>query len=150
MEEITLSKLNMDDDVLLLKVKSDLKQGVQIDSYNLEETQVTQVWTDSPNWQFMVAGLSSKNEDDNILAVEIQSIGLSKLFIKLHIDLSKNSFKVQFQKLSEVFAQIDMVSIEEASEFIDAYMISTFNRTLTGKLFNNLAYDKNYFHWLKP
>lgn len=148
MEEITLKQLNISLDLFLTKIKADLRQGVQIDSSNQEHTQLTKVWTDSKNWQFVVIGLSKTKDIDTTSAVEIQSTGQSKMFIKIEVKFEKEDLLLNFRKLGLAFAQTEIVSVEEAGEFLEAYIVSTFNRTLTSELFNELAHDKNYFTWL--
>lgn len=148
MEEITLKQLNIDTDLFLTKIKTDLRQGVQIDSSNQEHTQLTKVWTDSEGWQFVIIGLSETKDIETLSAVEIQSTGESKMFLRMKVKLKKGELVTKFQKLGQAFAQTEKVSAQEASEFIDAYIISTFNRTLTSELFDELAHDKNYFSWL--
>jgi len=148
MEEITLKQLNISLDLFLTKIKADLRQGVQIDSSNQEHTQLTKVWTDSKDWQFVVIGLSKTKDIETISAVEIQSTGQSKMFIKIEVKFEKEDLLLNFRKLGLAFAQIEIVSVEEAGEFLEAYLVSTFNRTLTSELFNELAHDKNYFNWL--
>lgn len=148
MEEITLKQLNIDTDLFLTKIKTDLRQGVQIDSSNKEHTQLTKVWTDSEGWQFVIIGLSKTKDIETLSAIEIQSTGQSKMFLRMKVKLTKDGLIIKFQKLGQAFAQTEKVSPQEASEFIDAYIVSTFNRTLTSELFNELAHDKNYFNWL--
>ncbi len=148
MEEITLKQLNISLDLFLTKIKADLRQGVQIDSSNQEHTQLTKVWTDSKDWQFVVIGLSKTKDIETTSAVEIQSTGQSKMFIKIEVKFEKENLLLNFRKLGLAFAQTEMVSVEEAGEFLEAYIVSTFNRTLTSELFNELAHDKNYFNWL--
>lgn len=148
MDQITLKQLNIDADLFLNKIKADLRQGVQIDSSNLENTQLTKVWTDSEGWQFVIIGLSKTKDIDTLAAVEIQSTGQSKMFLRMKVKFEKDELTPKFQKLGQAFAQTEEVSQQEASEFIDAYVVSTFNRTLTSELFNELAHDKNYFNWL--
>lgn len=148
MEEITLKQLNISLDLFLTKIKADLRQGVQIDSSNQEHTQLTKVWTDSKDWQFVVIGLSKTKDIETTSAVEIQSTGQSKMFIKIEVKFEKQGLLLNFRKLGLAFAQIEVVSVEEAGEFLEAYIVSTFNRTLTSELFNELAHDKNYFNWL--
>lgn len=148
MKEFTLDQFNIDDTLFLTKVKKDLSQGVQIDSSNFEHTRLTKVWTDSPGWQFVVIGLSDGHEMDSLTAVEIQSTGQSKMFLRMKAKMDKGKIVPVFEKLGASFAQTEEVEMTEAQEFIDAYIVSTFNRTLTSELFDELAHDKNYFSWL--
>lgn len=148
MKEFALDQFNIDDSLFLIKVKKDLGQGVQIDSSNFEHTRLTQVWTDSRGWQFVVIGLSEGHGMETLTAVEIQSTGESKMFLRMKAKINNGSIAPVFEKLGASFAQTEVVEMTEAEEFINAYIVSTFNRTLTSELFDELAHDKNYFSWL--
>lgn len=148
MEKITFDSLKISPDKILDKVKADLEQGVMIDTSNVEHTQITKVWTDSEGWQFVIIGLSALKPDNTLKAVEIQSTGQSKLFLRMKMQLDTGFPVLSFQKLALKFAQIEEISHSDAQQFIEAYLVSTFNRTLTSELFDELAHDKNYFNWL--
>ena len=149
MDNLTLKQLNISDVVFLNKVIGDLQQGVHIDSSNNENVQLTKVWTDTVGWQFVIIGLSNKDSLNDLSGVEIQSTGQSKRLLRLRSKLDKDKqVNINFQKLAQTFAQIEKVSHVESLDFIDAYMRSTFNRTLTQKLFDELSHDENYFNWL--
>ena len=87
MEKITFDSLKISPDKLLDKVKLDLQQGVTIDTSNVELTELTKVWTDSEGWQFVIIGLSTLKPENTLKAVEIQSTGQSKLFLRMKIQL---------------------------------------------------------------
>lgn len=148
MEKITFDSLKISPDKLLDKIKFDLEQGVTIDTSNVEHTEITKVWTDSEGWQFVIIGMSTLKPENILKAVEIQSIGQSKLFLRMKIQIDEDAPKLSFQKLALKFAQIEEISHSDAQQFIEAYLISSFNRTLTAELFDELAHDKNYFNWL--
>lgn len=148
MDTITFDTLKVSPDTFLDKVKKDLSLGVKIDSSNIEHTQLTKVWTDSEGWQFIIIGLSNLALSEELTAVEIQSTGQSKMFLRMKIKITDSAPEIKFQKLALAFAQVEEVTPTEAVEFLDAYLKSTFNRTLTSELFDELAHDKNYFNWL--
>lgn len=148
MKNINLAELNIDQDMFMNKIIKDLGQGVQINSSNAQQTNLTKVWTDSPGWQFVVIGLTKTDKLDTLFAVEIQSTGQSKSFMRMKINLQVNEPSISFQKLAQAFAQVEDISIEEAQIFTENYFRSTFNRTLTSELFDELSHDKNYFNWL--
>lgn len=148
MEKITFDSLKISSDKLLDKVKADIQQGVTIDTSNFEHTKLTKVWTDSKEWQFVIIGMSTLEPENTLKVVEIQSIGQSKLFLRMKIQINDNTPEISFQKLALKFAQIEEISHSDAQQFIEAYLVSTFNRTLTSELFDELAHDKNYFNWL--
>lgn len=148
MEEFSLKQFNISDGMFISKLKSDLGQGVQIDSSNFEHTRLTKVWTDTKEWQFVIIGLSESNDLESLTACEIQSTGQSKMFFRMKAIIKDGVVTSKFQKLGQSFAQTELVEPAEAQEFIEAYIESTFNRTLTGELFEELAHDKNYFSWL--
>jgi hypothetical protein len=148
MEKITFDSLKISSDKLLDKVKADIQQGVTIDTSNFEHTKLTKVWTDSKEWQFVIIGMSTLEPENTLKAVEIQSTGQSKLFLRMKIQINDNTPEISFQKLALKFAQIEEISHSDAQQFIEAYLVSTFNRTLTSELFDELAHDKNYFNWL--
>lgn len=144
-----LTQLNIDTDLFLNKLKQDLEVGVEINSSNMDRTKLVKVWTDSEGWEFLVVGLLKSKEVSSVFAVEVQAQGVSKNFLKLNIDLQEYSSPIMnFEKLAQSFAQVEQVTVEEAEDFVGAYLNSTFNRTKTAELFNELAHDKNYFTWL--
>lgn len=148
MKNINLAQLNIDQDLFMNKIIKDLGQGVQINSSNAQQTNITKVWTDSPGWQFVVIGLTKTDKLDTLFAVEIQSTGQSQSFMRMKINLKVNEQSISFQKLAQAFAQVEDISIEEAQVFTENYFKSTFNRTLTSELFDELSQDKDYFNWL--
>ncbi len=148
MKNINLAQLNIDQDLFMNKIIKDLGQGVQINSSNAQQTNITKVWTDSPGWQFVVIGLTKTDKLDTLFAVEIQSTGQSQSFMRMKINLKVNEPSISFQKLAQAFAQVEDISIEEAQMFTENYFKSTFNRTLTSELFDELSQDKDYFNWL--
>ena len=69
-------------------------------------------------------------------------------FLRMKISLREEEPTISFQKLAQAFAQIEDIGIEEAQLFTESYYKSTFNRTLTSQLFDELSHDKDYFNWL--
>lgn len=146
---MNLTQLKIDNDLFVNKVKEDLTVGVEINSSNQEETKLVKVWTDSEGWEFLIVGLLRDKDVSTLFAIEIEAQGKSKDFIKMTCDLSDEANPIiNFEKLANEFAKIEEVAMEEADEFIGAYLNSTFNRTKTEELFNELANDQNYFSWL--
>ncbi len=148
MQNVNFHHLNISQGQFIEKVKNDLAQGVQVNSSNLQHTNLTKVWTDCPDWQFVVIGLTKTDELDTLFAIEIQSTGQSKNFLRMKISLREEEPTISFQKLAQAFAQIEDIGIEEAQLFTESYYKSTFNRTLTSQLFDELSHDKDYFNWL--
>lgn len=148
MDKITFDTLKISPDGLLDKINADIKQGVTIDSSNVDNTKLTKVWTDSEGWQFVIIGLHDNLNQGLLKAVEVQSTGQSVVFLRMKIEIQNPVPSISFQKLSLKFAQIEEVTIAEAQVFVEEYMKSKFNRTLTSELFDELSHDKNYFKWL--
>ena len=147
---IELTKYKIDNDLFINKIKEDLSKGVEINSSDVEDTVLIRVWTDSENWEFIVVGLYKGQVEKSLKAVEIQSIGNSKVYIKMTLNLKDEAIPlINVEKLADSFAQMQTVEDKETEDFIDSYLTSSFNTTKTAELFNELAGDQNYFNWLK-
>ncbi|KXK08741.1 MAG: hypothetical protein UZ20_WS6002000746 [candidate division WS6 bacterium OLB21] len=100
------------------------------------------------NWQFSLVGLIDEDANISIERVEIQSFGDSLAYLKLIAIHEKPSFKIDLQKLGSGFAELAQVSNDEAQIFLDNYMQSSVNLTLTEQLFSDYAKDENTKSWL--
>ncbi|MFQ5492674.1 MAG: hypothetical protein ACE5DX_00745 [Candidatus Dojkabacteria bacterium] len=145
----TLQDFKLSKSVFLHKVINDLEFGVRVRTGSGDNKDVIRVWTDTKEWQFSMFGLVG---DDHIIEVEraeIQSFGESLKYIKLILKHSELDTKIELQKLSPNFAELSEVSAPEAQGFIEGYMASTVNRTLTAKLFKEYARSEHQLNWLE-
>lgn len=146
------SDLNISQDTLMEKIVSDLSFGVKIKGGLAQEADqdiVIRVWTDNQAWQFSLMGVTVDEQKIELEKIEIQSFGDSKKYIKLMGSYQGNELILSIDKLSFHFAQLATVSMDEAKEFLDGYMQSTINRTLTEQLFNEYSKNQNLTSWLK-
>src|SRR3990172_13087056 len=144
--EFKLSDLNIAQSTFLDKILNDLHFGVKVKSpinANDIEDIVIRVWTDNRFWQFSLTGTSKDEKNIVLQRIEIQSYGQSKKYIKLSGDYLNQEIKLTIDKLGTQFAQLATVSIDEAREFIDGYMESSINRTLTEQLFAEYVKNQN-------
>jgi len=149
--EFKLSDLNIAQSTFLDKILNDLHFGVKVKSpinANDIEDIVIRVWTDNRFWQFSLTGTSKDEKNIVLQRIEIQSYGQSKKYIKLSGDYLNQEIKLTIDKLGTQFAQLATVSIDEAREFIDGYMESSINRTLTEQLFAEYVKNQNLTDWI--
>ncbi|MBW7953712.1 MAG: hypothetical protein QY330_00740 [Candidatus Dojkabacteria bacterium] len=146
--QVGLDTFNISYNVFMSKVGKDLSVGVRIKASTDTKKDVVRVWTDTKNWQFSLVGLIDEDANISIERVEIQSFGDSLAYLKLIAIHEKPSFKIDLQKLGSGFAELAQVSNDEAQIFLDNYMQSSVNLTLTEQLFSDYAKDENTKSWL--
>lgn len=146
--QFDLSKASLSNTVLMDKVSSDVDQGVRLHTSTNNKLEVARSWTDTENWQFSVTGLLHVDPIAELKKFEIQSYGYSKAYVKLDGQFNDLELVVTLERLGEGFAQIEDVEDKVIIEFLEEYMASTFNRTMTEKMFEEYAEDEDYFHWL--
>lgn len=146
--KVELDALNISKAVFLDKIKTDLTPGVRVASGNAaQNSTIVRAWTDTKDWQFSVLGLAMPGNLAAFERVEIQSFGESLVYMKLNA-LIDGELAIDFEKLSPNFAELAEVEADEAKLFMDGYMQSSFNRTLTSQLFEEFAQSKDYENWL--
>lgn len=148
---IDLSELNIAHNLLINKLKLDLKQGVRMKSgqQQVNQKDIVRVWTDSRDWQFNVSASCIYQQEIAIDRAILESFGNSKNYYMLKIEISDNKPTfLDIEKLSDKFATFDAVDKVEAVDFFEGYLQSTFNRFLTQTLFNQMANSQDYQDWL--
>lgn len=149
--DFMLNDLNIAQSTFMEKILSDLHFGVKVKSdINEQEREdvIIMVWTDNRFWQFSLTGVSPDPRNIVLQHIEIQSFGASKKYIKLSGDYVNLELKLTIDKLSSHFAQLATVTIDEARDFLDGYMESTINRTLTEQLFAEYAQNQDVKTWV--
>jgi len=151
--EFKLSDLNIAQSTFMEKILTDLHFGVKIkggltNGKSVKDDIVIRVWTDNRFWQFSLVGVSQDEKNIVLQKIEIQSFGESKKYIKLMGNYLNQEFQLSIEKLSSQFAQLATVNLDEAREFIEGYMESSINRTLTEQLFSEYVQNKNTSNWL--
>jgi len=145
---IILSDYNVSNNCFIEKVRSDLKSGVEIIAGRNIERTVIRVWTDIQGWQFSISGLRFVKNPEQFGKIQIQSFGESEKYLQLTWEKLNKDINVSLEKLSESFAELSGVGIEETNAFIQAYMQSTFNKLLTKKLYGEINQIKGYKSWI--
>lgn len=145
--KINLSDFNLTKKVFLDKANADLELGVSINAGQVTDQNITRVWTDAQGWQFSVLGIYI-TETKELEKLQIQSFGDSKSYIQLKTIILGDEPTFEVEKLSNAFAEFGNVDLPEADAFMQGYMGSTFNRSLTEELFDSFAKDQNYLNWL--
>ncbi|HLD03729.1 MAG TPA: hypothetical protein VJC17_03075 [Candidatus Dojkabacteria bacterium] len=149
--EFKLSDLKIAQSTFLDKILNDLHFGVKVKSPiapDDAEDIVIRVWTDNRFWQFSLTGISADVRNIVLQRIEIQSFGQSKKYIKLNGAYLNQEIKLTIDKLGTQFAQLATVTLDEAREFIDGYMGSSINRTLTEQLFAEYVKNQNLSDWI--
>lgn len=146
--KILLDQFNITIDDFLVKLGKDLDIGVRTKTGS-DENDVIRVWTDTRNWQFSLLGVVPRTEVFQPQSVEIQSFGNSLKYIKLTVLKSGYDLALDMLKLSPNFAELSAVTDPEAKLFLEGYMQSTPNLTLTKELFDYYAGDKDQKSWLE-
>jgi len=145
--KVNLGQFNITKDNFELKLVKDLEVGVRTKSGS-DANDVVRVWTDSREWQFSLLGVlthMSKSPEK----VEIQSFGNSVKYIKLTVVRIGTQIDLDMLKLSPNFAELSAVTDAEAQGFLEGYLQSTVNLTLTKELFDYYAGDKDQKSWLE-
>jgi hypothetical protein len=145
--KIELGQFNIAHDTFLHKLTKDLEVGVRTKSGS-DEKDIVRVWTDSRDWQFSLLG-EVVHQSFQPNKVEIQSFGNSVKYIKLTVVRSNVQFQLDMLKLSPNFAELAAVTEDEAKIFLEGYLQSTVNLTLTKELFDYYATDKDQKSWLE-
>lgn len=145
---VGLESFSISQSVFLEKVGQDLGFGVRIKGAKDTGKDVVRVWTDTEKWQFSLVGLIDDEQVITVEKVEIQSFGSSVQYMKLIAIHSEPELEIDLQKLSPNFAELAEVTADEAKLFMEGYMQSSVNRTLTQQLFTSFANEKDVQHWL--
>lgn len=147
--KITLGQFNISNSVFLDKLSRDLEVGVRVKSGTGDNRDIVRVWTDTKGWQFSLYGIVIHEELIKPEKVEISSFGDSIKYLKLNMVKVNVEISIDMQKLSPNFAELSTVEEDEARDFLEGYMNSTVNRTLTEKLFEDFSKDKDQNIWLE-